>query len=340
MTAPERYLVVSLGSIGKRHLRNLRALRPDARIAVLRLAAKAGQSELPEGANEQFHDIAEAIAFAPRAAIVAAPASVHLDVAMQLADAEVHLLVEKPIADRSEGVAGLIDRCEAGKRVLMVGYNLRFHPSLRAMKQLLDSGTIGQILSVRAEVGQYLPDWRPDRDYRHGVTARAELGGGVLLELSHEIDYLNWLIGLPKAVTARGGRLGDLDINVEDMVEMILEYPRPMLASIHLDMLQRAPLRQCHVVGTEGTLHWDGIADQLSLYLAVEKSWQEIEFAPMEDRNSMYMDELKYFLACIDAHQTPECDGHAGLAVLAVVEAARCSIATGKRVVIAETAHA
>jgi predicted dehydrogenase len=340
VSEPERYLVVSLGSIGRRHLGNLRRLRPDARIGVLRLAARPGEGGPPEGADDQFHDIRDAIAFAPRAAIVASPASAHLGVAKRLAEAGTHLFLEKPIADRAEGVANLVDGCAARGLVLMVGYNLRFHPSLLAMKQAIDAGAIGRVLGARAEVGQYLPDWRPGSDYRRGVTARAELGGGVLLELSHELDYLQWLLGRPRDVSARGGRLGDLEIDVEDMVELTLGYDRPLLASVHLDMLQRAPTRQCRVIGTEGTLLWDGIADKLDIYRAAEPGWREVPVTRLSDRNQMYLDELDHFLGCVDTSTRPRCDGRDGLAVLEIVEAARQSMATGHCITLNEEAHA
>lgn len=340
MSDPERYLVVSLGSIGRRHLGNLRRLRPDARIGVLRLASPAGADDMPPEADAQFHDIEAAVAFAPRAAIIASPASAHLEVARRLAEDGAHLFMEKPIADRIEGVAELVDGCVARGLVLMVGYNLRFHPSLRAMKREIDAGAIGRVLGARAEVGQYLPDWRPGSDYRRGVTARAELGGGVLLELSHELDYMQWLLGRPREVSARGGRLGDLEIDVEDIVELTLGYDRRQLASVHLDMLQRAPTRQCRVIGTEGTLLWDGIADRLEIYRVAESCWREVPVARLAERNQMYLDELEHFLGCVATGSPPRCDGHDGLAVLALVESARRSMATGRCIPLNEVAHA
>src|SRR5262249_39063512 len=157
-------------------------------------------------------------------AIIASPASAHLEAALALADAGIHLLVEKPIANSSEGVHELIERCRKHQLVLMVGYNLRFMPSLRRAKQMIESGVIGTVLSARVEVGQYLPQWRPHADYRQGVTAQSALGGGALLELSHDIDYILWILGLPAQLSASGGKYSNLEIDVEDMVEILLEY--------------------------------------------------------------------------------------------------------------------
>jgi len=173
----ERYLVVSAGSIGRRHIANLRHLRPDAEIGVLRLHNRATQESLPEYADLQFDCLASAISFRPGAAIIASPATTHLELANAFADAGIHLFIEKPISHSTEGVQALIEKAQAHEIKLMVGYNLRFLPSLRKVRELINSGTIGEVRYVRADCGQYLPDWQPETDYRTTVSARSELGG-------------------------------------------------------------------------------------------------------------------------------------------------------------------
>lgn len=327
---PERYLIAGLGSIDRRHLANLRSLRPQARTAVWRLHNPPAP-EPPAGADDQFTSLEQVLDFAPTAAIIAGPASTHLELVRPLAAAGVHLLIEKPLATDSAadltGAAELIGACRDRGLVLMTGYNLRYLPSLQAVKARLDAGDIGQVLAARAEVGQYLPDWRPASDYRTGVSAQRALGGGALLELSHELDYLGWLFGPPARVTARGGRFSDLTLDVEDLVELLLEYPSPpRLISVHLDMLQRAPQRTCRFIGSAGTLVWDAIADRVDLYRAATGAWETLPVTPLADRNQMYLDELNHFLACIAQGTQPQVDGAAGLRALAIVAAARQSL--------------
>ena len=146
--------------------------------------------------------IHEALLCRPDAAVIASPAPCHIETATPLAKAGVHLLVEKPISSSTAGVSALIEICRAQGVVLMTGYNLRFLACMQRFKELLSENRAGRILSVRAEVGQYLPSWRPDSDYRRQVSAQAALGGGALLELSHEIDYLRWLFGEVSWVSA------------------------------------------------------------------------------------------------------------------------------------------
>lgn len=331
--ACEKYLIVSLGSIGRRHLANLRQLCPHAQIGVLRLHATDSGSAVPAGADHQFFSLPQALAFAPSAAIVAGPASTHLEVAAALAAAGIALLVEKPIAHTSAGLASLLATCAQAGIPLMVGYNLRFLPSLVECKRLLDSGAIGRVRGVRAEVGQYLPDWRPGTRYQENVSARRALGGGALLELSHEIDYLYWMFGMPSRVSARGGRYSELEIDVEDMVELCLEYEDPArLINIHLDFLQRSPSRSCKFIGDQGTLVWNGITDRIDVFSAEAGAWQHIDGHAQADRNGMYLAELRHFLDCAHRREPALCDGAQGYDVLAIVEAARASMQHGAAV--------
>lgn len=322
-----RYLVVSLGSIGRRHLRNLRTLRPNAEIAVLRQHTPVDGDAAPEYADRQFTTLDEAISFRPEAAIIAGPASRHLGAALPLAKAGVHLLVEKPLADRLEETGELVEFCREHRLVLMTGYNLRFLPSLREARRLVMSGAIGTVLGVRAEVGQYLPNWRPNSDYRQTVTASRKLGGGAILELSHELDYIFWFFGMPSSVTAKGGRYSELEIDVEDMVEITLEYQSPRrLVNIHIDMLQRSPVRQCRFIGDEGTLLWDGLTDRIEYCQAVPGVWKSLDQFACADRNTTYLEELEHFFRCIELDETPLVDGMQGRNVLAIADAARRSL--------------
>lgn len=322
-----RILLVSLGSIGARHLRNVRYLLPDAHIVVMRRPGADASEALSSGADGVVVSLDEALAYAPHAAIVASPAPFHVKVAEALARNGVPLLVEKPLAADPVEAAALVRLCRERSVTLAVGYNLRFLPSLRAARQHIVDGTIGEVFSVRAEVGQYLPDWRRGTDYRQGVTAQARLGGGVLLELSHEIDYLLWMFGVPARVNAVGGRSGQLEGDVEDIVELTLQYDRPWrLVSVHLDMLQRRPFRRCRAVGTLGSVEWDALADSVRLDALQGGGPDMLDGVALKDKNEMYIDELRDFLAAAKAGLSPTCAGADGLRALAVIDAARRSL--------------
>ena len=330
--APRSVLIVGLGSIGRRHLKVLRDVLPRAAAVVLRRPGRDLDSE--PGADIQLvYDVDAALDIGVDAAIIASPAHLHLETALALADAGVHLLVEKPLSNKTDGVSDLLSLCRAKGTVLQVGYCLRFDPSLAAMKDAIDAGRIGRPLSLRAEVGQYLPDWRPGTDYREGVSARAALGGGVLLELSHEIDYAGWIAGEVVSVQALLDRVSDLDIDVEDLAELSLEFAGGMRGSLYLDFLQRSPVRTCKVIGTRGTVVWDGIAHEARLYDAGTGQWETVFPGGGITVDGILAAQSRHFIECVRGRSEPLVSGEDGLRALKVVEAARRSNARRERVV-------
>lgn len=322
-------MVVGLGSIGRRHLQNLRQLRPQAEIAVLR--RQGGSSPTPYEGCIQFSDLTEALEFAPSAALICGPATRHVQQASEFIRRGIPVLVEKPLAATQEDATAFARLVSEANGKAAVGYNLRYFPPLQDLRRLITSGAIGRVLSLRSEVGQFLPDWRAGVAYETSVSAQAALGGGVLLELSHELDYLLWILGRPQTVYCAGGRFGDLAIDVEDIVEMTLKFADPTLvASVHLDMVQRAPVRQCRCIGTEGTLVLDFIAGTLSLYTSTTGAWREVTRFT-SDRNNMYLDQLRDFLDFAHGETRPyafSTVADAG-AVVSLVTAARRSLNAG-----------
>jgi predicted dehydrogenase len=328
-----RILIVGLGSIGKRHLRLARELLPNADIRVLRHQAS---SEVPEYSNGCFFSIEESIAFAPQIAVIASPAPFHIPTAQALAEVGVYLLIEKPLSDSLNGAMQLVETCQKQGTVLLTGYNLRFLPSLQRFRDLIGEGVVGKVLSVRCEMGQYLPSWRPDNDYRQGVSARRELGGGVLLEISHELDYLRWVFGEVEWVKATLSHQSILEIDVEDTAHLTLGFAlavngHQLIGSVNLDFIRHDTTRLCIAIGEKGSLRWNGLTGEVSLYEAGEKEWLEL-FSHPDQRDDTYLAEWKNFIACITEHKTTLITGEDGLKVLQIIEAARRSAASGGQI--------
>ncbi len=326
----ENYLIVGLGSIGKRHLETVSVVAPEARIVVLRRpqsppdAAGAGATVV--------HDLDDALALGIKAAIVAGPATTHVATALQLARAGVHCLVEKPLSDGLEGVDALLELCNRNNLVLQTGYCLRFDPALAAIHEAVEKGAIGRILGIQASVGQYLPDWRPGSDYRTGVSARRDLGGGVLLELSHEIDILRWLGGEVVCVAARLGCHGGLDIDVEDTADLLLTFKTGITGTLHMDMVQRSARRKCVIAGANGTLVWDGIRGRADHYDAASGRWRALFDGDQAHRGEYFQEQFRHFLHCIETGGQPLVSGRDGRRVVEIVLAARRSDAEQRTV--------
>ena len=328
-----RILIVGLGSIGKCHLRLAREKFPLASIKVLR---HLKTSIIPDFSDGCFATIEEAIQFAPQIAIIANPSTFHVQVAQELAQVNAHLLIEKPLSSSLKGVVDLIGTCKERNSVLMIGYNLRFSPSLRYFQELLSEGIIGEFLSVRCEVGQYLPSWRPDSDYRKGVSARKELGGGALLELSHEIDYLRWIFGEVEWIRATLSHQSELEIDVEDSAHLTMGFfpnsgGRQLVGTLNLDLIRHDHTRMCTVIGETGTLRWNGLTGEVELFEEGAPRWKKL-FTHQPQRDETYRAEWRDFIDSIQDKRIPFVTGDDGLRVLEIIQAARISANTGTQV--------
>jgi predicted dehydrogenase len=328
-----RVLLIGSGSIGRRHLANLRDVAPGARVTLLRRPGSAPlDPDVAAAVDRLADDMADALSTRPELAIVAGPASTHLEHALALADAGVAMLIEKPLSVSIHGCDELAARCRANAVPVVVGYTLRYHPGFIALEDALGSGTIGHPMLLRAEVGQYLPDWRPDADYRTSVSAIRALGGGPLLELSHELDLARALFGMPASVTAHLARLSDLTIDTEDTVELVLRHPgatggRPTVSSIHLDVLQRPIRRVLRIGGTDGSLELDFVTGTL-VRVAIDGRATQVPFPALIDRNELYRVELADLLAAMDGRR-PRVGLDDGIATMRIIDAARRSDAAG-----------
>jgi predicted dehydrogenase len=293
-----RFLICGLGSIGRRHLRNLRALG-EQDIVLLR----SGKSTLPDDELAGLpveHDIGTALErWHPQAAIVSNPTALHLNVAIPAAGEGCHLLIEKPVSHSMQRIEELREAVASGGGKVLVGFQFRFHPGLQRAKDLLDEGVIGRPLSAHAHWGEYLPGWHPWEDYRLAYSARADLGGGVVLTLCHPFDYLRWLLGEVEAVSAETATLGDLGLEVEDTAEVILSFRNGPLASVHLDYWQRPAAHWLEFIGTRGTLRWDNADGAVRWHNDRSPTWQTHPLPEGFERNAMFVEEMRHFLALV-----------------------------------------
>ena len=338
-----KVLLISLGSIGKRHLDNIRTLLPQAEVALLRLKSRDRQG-VAEGINSVFFDIDDALKFNPTLVIISSPANEHVDNAVLFIKNGAHVFIEKPLAVTYHNIGELLSANHASDGFSMVGYVLRFQPILHVIKQQIDNGELGVVRTARVEVGQYLPDWRPDSDYRQGVSAQRALGGGALLELSHELDYATWLFGDPDHLICSSGKLSDLDIDVEDSACVVMEYGKPATNKrvvVQVDFLQRTANMAVQIVGSKATLHADLIKEELFITSAERAEPVYLDVPKMKNTNDMYLRQFDFFLAqSLDNYQThfPETPSFSefvtverAATVLRLVDQAKRSNSEGKR---------
>jgi predicted dehydrogenase len=325
-----KFLISGLGSIGRRHFRNLLAL--GERDIILHRTHRA---TLPDDELAGFPvetDLTKALAQRPDALIVTNPTALHLQVAIPAAEAGCHILMEKPISHSLEGVNRLEAALLRGGGQCLVGFQFRYHPGLRRVKSWVEEGIIGTPLSARAHWGEYLPGWHPWEDYTQGYAARPELGGGVVLTLSHPLDYLRWLSGEVSELWAFTGNQG-LGMAVEDTAEIGLRFETGCLGSLHLDYNQRPPSHTLDLTGARGRILWDNADGTARLYQAEgAKEWQIITPPEGFERNWLFMDELRHFLAVIRGEAQPLCTLEDGIQALRLSLGALDSAGMGIRV--------
>lgn len=287
-----KFLIAGLGSIGRRHLRNLAALGQDDILLYRTHQSTLDDEELAPYPVET--DLNAALAQGPDAVIIANPTALHMSVAVPAARQGCALFIEKPLAYRPEDLAELEAALQNGKGPVFSAYQFRFNPGLAKLKQMLDEGAIGRPLSFQSYWGEYLPDWHPWEDYRQSYAARKELGGGVVLTLCHPMDYLRWLFGEVREVFAFTGHLSDLEVDVEDTAEAVLRFETGLIGNLHLDYTRRGKRHDLEVVGTQGTLYWD-YADS-AVRLRTPQGEQTFPAPQGFERNQMFLDEMAHFI--------------------------------------------
>lgn len=318
-----KVLIAGLGSIGRRHLRNLRKVGIQDVIAY-----RVRGNDIPEMDEYPlpvYDSLTTALTQKPDIVFVTNPTSLHLEVALAAARQGCHLFIEKPLSHTLKSVDELIDIVTTHGSVAMVGCNFRFHPALQQIQRLLVAGSLGRVITARGHAGEFLPGWHPSEDWRLGYSARKELGGGVILTLIHELDYAYWLFGPVRKVFAQAGGWGGLGLDVEDTAEILLEHRSQSRVSVHLNYVQRPPTRTLEIIAERGTIQWDYQAGMVKWYDSETARWEIWTEPPTFDRNTMFLDEVTHFIDCVAGRSTPLIPLTEAKAVLEIALAAKQS---------------
>lgn len=280
-----KFIIVGLGSIGKRHHGILTNL---------------GHEVILCHWNDNLKTLINSKC--PNGVLICNPTSLHLPAAKIALKFALPVLIEKPLSHNLEGIADL-------KGKILVAYCLRFQPGLRQIKQQLTNHAIGETLRAKIFCSTYLPDWHPGTDYRQSYSAKKSLGGGVLLDLSHEIDYAVWFFGPAKTVAAKLQTAPELQIETEAVADLEVEFVSGVKAKIHLDYITTPARRGCLIQGETGNLSWQ-----------------------YPGPGNMYIEEIKHFVAVCQGKAKPVVPLDDAKHVLEIIEAAKKSAQTGKMI--------
>jgi predicted dehydrogenase len=252
-----RVSVIGSGSIGRRHVANLRALVPDAHFTFWRASGAHDDYTRQLGARV-VSSLEQCLAEAPDLAIIANPSAFHAEPLLQVLRAGIPFYIEKPIVTGRAAWNAVAAQIAAIPALPpnVVGCNLRYLPSLIKLRRIIADSRLGRVVRATMQAGQWLPDWRPHQDYRHSYSASRRLGGGVIYDLVHEIDAARWLLGEFVEVRAFAGRLSSLEIETEDAACALLSGASMPLTCIGLDYVSRVPLREYRIIGDCATATW------------------------------------------------------------------------------------
>ncbi|HLO29843.1 MAG TPA: Gfo/Idh/MocA family oxidoreductase [Anaerolineales bacterium] len=341
-----KFLIAGLGSIGRRHFRNLIALGEKDIVLLRTRKATLPDDELSGYPVET--DLGAALEkHRPEAVIVANPTAMHLDAAIPAAQAGCHILLEKPVSHSLDRLDVLQKTAaKSGSRIL-VGFQFRYHPTLNKARELIRSNALGKLLTVHAHWGEYLPQWHPWEDYRQSYAARPELGGGVIITLTHPLDYLRYLMGEVESLWSFNGHISPLEINVEDVAEIGLKFKDGATGGVHVNYFQRPPVHRLEIVGTNGTLRWDNADGILHFYKlpASFGSYSDSPPAPVREtfsppegfeRNQLFVAQTRHFVEIVRGEAEPVCSLSDGIQALRLALAASQSQKTGQVIRMSE----
>ena len=337
-----KFLIAGLGSIGRRHFRNLIALGEKDIVLLRTRKATLPDNELAGYPVET--DLSEALKrHKLDAVIVANPTSMHLDVAIPAAAGGCHVLLEKPVSHSLERLDVLQKAAERNGSRILVGFQFRYHPTLNKARELIQSNTLGKVLTVHAHWGEYLPQWHPWEDYRQSYAARADLGGGAIVTLTHPLDYLRYVIGEVDSLWSFNGHISPLEVDVEDVAEIGLKFASGAVGGVHVNYFQRPSVHRLEIVGTNGTLRWDNADGILHLY-KIPASFGSFSDSPPApniesfsppagfERNQLFVAQTRHFIDVVRGEAEPVCGLEDGVMALRLALAAYESQKTGRMV--------
>ena len=297
-------LVSGVGSIGKKHIENFSKLFDCVDIVDIN-SNRIKEVTSKYKVRNHFKKTSEALSSQKYdAVVVAAPPHVHKEIATEVIKKKTNLFIEKPLGMHADGWEKLHQECEKNNLISYIGYCHKFIPYTTKLKQFMEKKIIGDVVHATMRWGSYLPDWHSWEDYKDFYMSKKDQGGGALMDESHGIDLVRFIIGEIDKVGAMVDNTSDLKMTSDDIALLILKMKNKSLVQINFDLSSRTPRINFEIVGKEGIIIWDRVENNLKIYTTNTKKWELIKFSK-EDMLQMYPIQAKHFYDCIYNKQKP-----------------------------------
>lgn len=326
MALKHRVVVVGLGSIGRRHARLL-AARPDLQVEWCeRSTAAIDVAKREIGQPAKVHDSYEAM-LATRSAmiVIATPHSLHAAQAVAALELGIHVLCEKPLSDSLEAAQAIVGAAARSSAILTVGFQLHFHPALRRVKALIDSGQLGSLHHVHCLVGTYVTLVNSQSRYQ------SQFEGALFMDYAHQPDIFHWLLEQkPRGVYVAGGKGGGLPLQANpNFAAITCDYAQPLISTIHLNYLQVPDRHEYEIIGDRAWLSLDMFKGELRIGRHDDSSIQVERFST--ERDPLYVEEHQAFLDAVAGKRAPESPAKDALVSMEVIAATLSSFRTRQR---------
>ena len=297
----KKVCIVGFGSIGKKHFEIINEVFPD--IKIILVSSKKNLDKIKQiNICLITNNLNEAIRNCPDAAFICTPAPFHVSQATKFVQNKIPVFIEKPISNTLDGIDNLKKFVNKYKVPVLVGYVLRYSDSLNFFRKKIIEKKIKHPNVAKIICKSYLPDWRPGQDYKVSASAKKKLGGGVLLELSHELDYAKWLFGELKVLESKIINTRTLKINVEDCANLKLISKKGTVVHIGLNFISKKKIRKCIFTNKSKSLIWDGIANKV-IYKSNKRTLEKKKF--ISNTNDIYKKQIIHFFKCVTKAAKP-----------------------------------
>lgn len=339
----KKILFIGLGGAGQRHLRVFKSLLPSyVEFSTYRSTNRTPLLNPNFSVNTEtslqkqydliiFNSIEQGFNNKPDLVVISTPTSLHYEVAKEAAERNINIFIEKPFSHNLDGFKDFENCIYESNLTFFVSFQRRFHPFLKRIKEIIENGVLGKIITANFNVASYVPDWHPYENFKQLYACKAELGGGVLLTEIHELDLCLWYFGLPKYVNCIGGNYSNIKLDVEDTAHITLDYA-DYSVQVNLCFMQKHNRRDLYIAGTNGYVEWNASGNTFKFINYVNGN-EEVLCEPNYTNDEMFISQAEYFLKGFKKLNNQR---YLELAkgTLEMVQAAKESIKTGSKVSI------